>query len=201
MAVDGDLKKRGPYLFVVPYEIQGLTHEASVQVQCVTPPEPGTLPIDIELRTRNGVGRTLADMAATYWAIVKTFIPTEAVTSQYYLKRAQAGTDKLFYVSSGDLEDAASGGATALCRQETMVFRTALSSVVRFIFLESAFSAGDELVPLRANTGGVDTYEHFAAWVTAPISPVLGVDASWAVAPISRASTQNEAIYNARNRK
>lgn len=200
MAVDGDLKKRGPYIFDIPYTVAGLTHHMTWQCSVDGVVEPGELPINITLRTRNGVGRTLADAAATFWDKAKVFIPTTSVTAQYYLYRAQAGTDKLFYVSSGELESAAAGGAVAPSRQATLTFRTALSSVARLVFLEGAGSASDDIGPLSADSGSANPAFAMAGWVVAPLSPMLGIDGSWIVAPLTAAYTQNEAVYEKRNR-
>lgn len=200
MAVVGDLKKRGPYIFSIPYTVSGLQHEMTWQCDVVGAAEPGTLPVDITLRTRDGTGRTLSNAAAAFWLLAKFLIPTSAITAQYYLQRAQAGTDKLYYVSSGELGSAASGGAVAPSRQSTLTFRSALSGIARLVFLEGVVSAGDELNPLKAVEASADTFEKMAFFATSPQSPILAVDASWLVAPLTVASTQNEAIYNARNR-
>lgn len=200
MAVDGDLKKRGPYIFKIPYTISSYTHEATFQCVVDGVAEPGSLPIDINLRTRNGVGRTLADAAATFWAIARFFVPTGAIVAQYYLERAEAGTDKLFYVSAGELFGAPAGGAYTPYRQMTQTYRTALSSVARLVFFETAAFASDDLTPLLASTAGADNVQHMAFWATDGLSPMLGVDGSWLVAPMTVAYTQNEAIYNSRAR-
>lgn len=201
MAVDGDLKKRGPYIFQIPYTIEGMTHEITFQCSTVGTPDPGTPPIDIEMRTRNGEGRPLADMASSFWALARAFIPAPAVVAQFYLKRAQAGTDKLFYVASGELGMAGNGGPVALMRQMTLTFRTANSSVARLVFLEGNIAVGDDLGPLKAIANPSIPAEDMAFWVTNPLSPVLGTDASWIVAPLTVASTQNEALYRARKRR
>lgn len=200
MAVDGDLKKRGPYIFRIPYTIASYTHEATFQCSVDGVAEPGSLPGDIMLRTRNGVGITLEDAAASFWDIARFFVPTGAVVAQYYLERAQAGTDKLFYVSAGELVGIPAGGAYTAYRQMTQTYRTALSGVARLVFFETAAFASDDITPLLANAAGVDV-QKMAAWAIAPLSPMLGVDGSWIVAPMTVAYTQNEAIYNARARR
>jgi hypothetical protein len=200
MAVDGDRKKRGPYLFVIPYIIAGLSHEISWQCSALGTPEGGTAPIDITLRTRNGTGRTLADAAASFWSLAYLFIPADASVGQYYLYRTEAGTDKRFFISSGDLSEEPDGGIHSPARQMTMTFRTANSGVMRLVILE-VNNTSDTLVPLTANEASPDPATALASFMVVPESPVLGTDASWIVAPMSLAFTQNEATYQARFRK
>lgn len=200
MAVDGDRKKRGPYLFVIPYIVAGLSHELSWQCSALGTPEGGTAPIDITLRTRNGTGRTLADAAASFWSLAYLFIPADASVGQYYLYRTEAGTDKRHFISSGDLSEEPDGGLHGPARQMTMTFRTANSGIMRLVILE-VNNASDTLVPLTANEASPDPATALASFMVVPESPVLGTDASWIVAPMSLAFTQNEATYQARFRK
>lgn len=200
MAVDGDRSKRGPYLFVIPYIVAGLSHELSWQCSAVGEPEGGTPAIDITLRTRNGVGRTLADAAAAFWTLAYLFIPADASVGQYYLYRTEAGTDKRFFISSGPLSEDPDGGVHSPARQMTETFRTANSGIVRLVVLEVNNTA-DTLVPLNAVEDSPDPATALAYFFVAPESPVLGTDASWIVAPMSIGFTQNEATYQARFRK
>jgi hypothetical protein len=200
MAVDGDRKKRGPYLLVIPYIVAGLTHELSWQCSAIDDPEGGTPPIDITLRTRNGVGRTLADAAAAFWSLAYLFIPSDASVGQYYLYRTEAGTDKRYFISSGPLSEEPDGGVHGPARQMTETFRTANSGIVRLVILEVNNTA-DTLVPLNAVEDSPDPATALAYFFVAPESPVLGTDASWIVAPMSIGFTQNEAVYNSRFRK
>lgn len=199
MAVDGDAKKRGPYLIKIPYVVSGMKHEFSYQVQLMTPVEVGASPDDIMLLTRNGAGVALSTHMNAAWGFIKPFIPTSALTAQYTLERAQAGTDKTFYVASDELGSAPTGGLFTDSRQLTMTFRSGKSSVARLIFLEGPWT-GDLVRPLNADVASVDPAGKLAAFVIAPTSPVLATDASWLVAPVSIADTQNEACYKSRHR-
>lgn len=200
MAVDGDRKKRGPYLFVAPYIVDGLPHELSWQCSAIGTPEGGTAPIDITLRTRNGTGRTLADAAAEFWTLAHLFIPADAYVGQYYLYRTEAGTDKRYFISSGELSEEPDGGIHSPARQMTMTFRSANSGIARLVVLE-VFNTTDTLTPLNAAAVSADPAVKLAWFFVSPDSPVLATDASWLVAPLSIAYTQNEAIYQARYRK
>ena len=200
MAVDGDMKKRGPYLMVTPYVVDGLTHEASVQVSATGTPEGGIAPIDVTLRTRNGVGRTFSDAAASLWTLLHLFIPSDASVGQCILYRTQAGTDKRYFVSAVDLSEVPDGGVHTPARQMTMTFRTASSSVSRLVVLE-VNNTSDSLTPLKANALSPDPATKLAAYFVSPLSPVFGTDGSFLVAPMSLAFTQNEAVYQARYRK
>ena len=200
MAVDGDRKKRGPYLFVIPYIVAGLSHELSFQCSAIGTPEGGTAPIDVTLRTRNGTGRTLADAAASFWTKAHLFIPADASVGQYYLYRTEAGTDKRFFISAGPLSEEPDGGLHGPARQMTMTFRSANSGIMRLVVLE-VNNATDTLVPLAAHIASPDPATALAGWIVDPDSPVLATDASWIVAPMSIAFTQNENTYQARYRK
>lgn len=200
MAVTGDPKKRGPYIVRIPYTITGLTHELTFQCAVSGTVEPGVPPTDVNLITRNGVGRTLSNAVLDFWSIARLILPVGAITSQYYLERAQAGTDKLFYTSSGTLGTATGGAAISLTRQLTLTFRSANSGVARLIFLEGTYT-GENVQPLVPDEASTAAPERLAAWVIDGDSPVLATDASWLVAPMSIADTQNEAIYNSRYRK
>jgi hypothetical protein len=201
MTINVGKNQPGPYLLDIPYQIQNFMHHATFNCDITADVEPGTDPDDVQLRTRDGLGRILSNAAASYWANIRGVLPIDAVGTSYTLWKLLPGDDKKYYVSSGTLTPTNGGsGSSVLARQMTLTFRTARSGIARCILLEGSW-AQDTIAPAPAAGAEGAGIAGLVGFYTDGQSPVIARDKSWIVQALSVAYTQNERMYEARHRK
>lgn len=188
----------GPQEVRLFYTKAGLAHEARYNVECTTPPAPGTLPANINLVTENVPALNLTTTITSWVALLRPLFSASDVTFDFFeLWSYDPVTHLATFICTDTLALAGTnGGAGTQGSQLIFSFRTSEGNNMRLSLMEAA-----------VGTTAVLGYAGLPAAEKAVVDFVLSTDhwmrprdTSWPRAFIRALYGQNEALFKKRYR-
>lgn len=189
----------GPYVFEIPYTIEGFSHKLQVHCDVIGEVSPGDAPVDIEMRTKGDGPIGLDASANAFWTVVRPLFSTTTTASVFSLWKTNELNSDWDFISGGSLSvpNGSNVAAPVKAQQGIFTLRSAGGHIGKLQFMETPV-ASNARGPLGSITGEAITIRN---WVLSDASFVCARDRSFLIAPLNESWSQNEALSRKRFRQ